>query len=75
MYNRIAYIQLFNHLNVVVFILFVEEALGFATKRRSRLRRSAVGNIEKARSRTLKMTLVIGNYHVFKRKQDHFPCS
>ncbi|XP_063432013.1 adipokinetic hormone/corazonin-related peptide receptor variant I-like isoform X2 [Mytilus trossulus] len=36
-----------------------EEALGFATKRRSRLRRSAVGNIEKARSRTLKMTLVI----------------
>lgn len=44
-------------------LMFVisEEALGFATKRRSRLRRSAVGNIEKARSRTLKMTLVIGN--------------
>ena len=27
-----------------------------------RLRRSAVGNIERARSRTLKMTLVIGRY-------------
>lgn len=66
MYNNIAYIQLY--LNLINFqscclhFFFVEEALGFATKRRSRLRRSAVGNIEKARSRTLKMTLVIGNY-------------
>ena len=65
MYNNIAYIQLY--LNLITLKLlssffFVEEALGFATKRRSRLRRSAVGNIGKARSRTLKMTLVIGNY-------------
>lgn len=51
---------LFGYLTLL--FIFLEEALGFTTKRRSRLRRSAVGNIEKARSRTLKMTLVIGNY-------------
>jgi len=31
-----------------------------STKTCGRLRRSAVGNIERARSRTLKMTVVIG---------------
>ena len=33
-----------------------------STQKRNRLRRSAVGNIERARSRTLKMTIVIGKY-------------
>ena len=37
-----------------------EEAKALTAKARTRLRRSSVGNIRRARSRTLKMTLVIG---------------
>jgi hypothetical protein len=43
------------------FIYTVSEEMQEMNSSGGRLRRSAVGNIERARSKTLKMTLVIGN--------------